>query len=368
MNALHLAEQATLGALMLDPDLPTQTAGWLRPEDFADPWHAQVHTVIRELAAARRSTGPNEVGRALIDRLGHRVADVPRILDLLQAAPLHAAGREYGAFVVEQSIRRQVAAFGVLLNGVALNAASSGSAKVLDTVTRQVDALAQTAERRHFAATGASSWRAVLDPPCGPGTAVLPLQLAADRAVSAHPLPSREDIACHEADLVAALVNRPERTPEVAGWLHADALTSDAWRPVYQAVVRLHDTGRRVDEVTVAWELHRASGVHGPGPSIQALRQQVADASILDVGIASRVVAGDQLRLAAERAAQALRIDAANPGLDVRDLLGTVGPLTAALRSTAAHLEPILRAAPRADVVPSPPSLRLVEPEAVLSR
>lgn len=367
MNALHLAEQATLGALMLDGDLPAQVAGWLRSEDFADPWHAQVHKVIRELAAARTPTGPHDVGRAMIERLGHRVADAPRIVDLLQAAPVNSVGREYAALVVEASIRRQVARFGVLLQGAALTAVTTESAAVLDAVTAQIDAMAIAAERRHALATGAPMLRSV-DALSAPGPAVLPLQLAADRALAAHPTPNPHEILGHEATLVAALVTRPQQIQEVAAWLRADKLTNDPWRPVYQALVHLHDTCRRVDEITVAWELHRLSAVNGPGPTVDELRQTVADAGSVDVHFAARMVAGDQLRLAADQAAQALRADAAIPGLDVRDLLETTGLLTAALRSTAAQLDPVARPALQADLASSLPTLRLVPPEAVLSR
>ena len=65
MNALHLAEQAALGALMLDPALATQVAIWMRADDFQHPWHAEVYTVIRELTAARTPCVPRLVPAGL---------------------------------------------------------------------------------------------------------------------------------------------------------------------------------------------------------------------------------------------------------------------------------------------------------------
>ena len=180
--------------------------------------------------------------------------------------------------------------------------------------------------------------------------------------------PIADEILGREATLVAALMTRPQHTQHVAAWLRADKLTNDSWRPVYQALLHLHGTGRRLDEITVAWELHRMSAVNGPGPTVDELRQTVADAGSIDVHVAARVVAGDQLRMAADHAAQALCVDAANPGLDLRDLLETTGLLTAALRSTATQLDPVARPAPEPDLVASLPALRLVAPEAVLSR
>ena len=53
----------------------------------------------------------------------------------------------------------------------------------------------------------------------------------------------------------------------VTGWLRPDALTSDTWRPVYAALVDLHDTGAPIDPVTVAWRIARTAPTAGPGPN-----------------------------------------------------------------------------------------------------
>lgn len=368
MSALHLAEQATLGTLMLDPGLPAQTAAWLRSEDFAHAWHAQVHTAIHELNAAHEPVSAHRVGLRLIDRLGRREADVPHLVDLLQAVPTRAAGREYAVLVVEGSLRRQVACTGVLLQAAALNAAATGQTATLDVVTGQIDATAVAAEQRWELATGRRAGSAgIQDRALRPVAVATGAHVAADRALAAHPLPTGEEGESREITLVAALINHPDQIPVVSSWLRAETLTSTTWRPVYEALVNLHEAARTIDEVTVSWELHRNSALHGPAPDPEVLREEVAHAGIIDVATAARAVAGDQLRLTADRAATALRVDAANPGLDLRDLLGTVGLLTAAVRAQAAHLHPTPRlVAPRPDTFA--PVGRVADGEWVLSR
>lgn len=340
MNALHLAEQATLGALMLDRDLPRLTAGWLRSEDFAHPWHSHVHAAIRDLAAARRPADARTVGEGLIQRLGHREADVPRLVDLLQSAPVRPAGARYAAMVLEGSLRRRVACYGVLLKGAALSCVLTADPAAVDAVARHIDHDVAGAEHRWATATGQPLPERRATPPDG---GLLPFGLgghvAADRVLVEHPVPSAEQIAAHEAILIAALIHHPDRVDDVAGWLHPDAMLSRPWAAAYRAVVHLTQAHQPVDVVTVAWELQRTEALHGPGPAVRALRDLVEVSTITDPERAGREVAGDQLRLIAERAAASLRADAANAGLDVRDLLDTATLHATTLAEIAARAD-----------------------------
>ena len=157
MNALHLAEQATLGALMLERDLAESVTGWLRAEDFADPWHREVYASMRELHAAHDPLDPQRVASALTDRVGHHQAQQPHLVDLLQAAPIRPNGRRYAAMVLEASLRRQVAGQGVLLRAAALSAALSGHGRPVAGVTAVVDDALDRAEDRWSAAAAGRS-------------------------------------------------------------------------------------------------------------------------------------------------------------------------------------------------------------------
>jgi hypothetical protein len=339
--AVRLAEQATLGALLLAPDAVVAVSGWLRAEDFADPWHHTLYVTIRELDAAHQRPSPDVVAQAMIDRHGYRIADAPRILDLLAAVPTRPRPAEYAAVVLEASLRRQVACHGVLLQAAALAAALDRSPRVVETFTAQIDAVAESAQTRWAIATRATTGTAIPAPvaPASP-VGLLPSLVGADRLLSRHPLPDPDAVADREADLTACLVTHPDYLTAVTGWLRPDALTGDTWRPVYAALVDLHDTGSPIDPVTVAWRIARTAPTAGPGPNPRELAALVEHATILDPAHAATLVAADQLRLAAHRTAAALRADAGNLGLDLRDLLDTTLLHTRALRRAAAPLHP----------------------------
>ena len=336
--AVRLAEQATLGALLLDPAIPAQLTGWLRAEDFDDAWHRTVYTAIREIHTACRTPDAPAVAAALVDRHGYRLADHPRILDLLHAVPARPRPAHYAAIVLEASLRRQVACHAVLLEAAALASALDTSAGVLDAVSTQVDASVEHAQTRWAIAARATATLAATGETSG--RVLLPSPVAADRLLSRHPLPDPDAVAGREADLVGALANRPEHIDAVQQWLEPDALTSSLWRPVYTALLDLRACRAPIDAVTLSWQTARTAHLNGPGPGTRALDEHLAYAAAIDPVHAAVRVAADQLRLAAHRTADQLRADAANPGLDVRDLLDTALLHTRALRAAAVHLDP----------------------------
>jgi len=108
---------------------------------------------------------------------------------------------------------------------------------------------------------------------------------------------------------------------------------------VYTTLLNLSEAHQRVDVVTVAWEVTRTSRAHGLGPLPTVLRAAVDASSIRDPAHALGAVAADQLRATATRAADALRADAAHPGLDLCDLFGTTRLLTDTVRVAATRLD-----------------------------
>lgn len=343
MNAVHLAEQATLGALMIERGLAADVTAWLRAEDFDHPWHRSVYASIRELHAAHAPVDPQRVGLALADRLGLR-ADLPHLLDLLQAAPTRPVGHRYAAMVLEASLRRDTACQGVLLQAAALSAGLSQHRRPVTAVVAQVDASFDHAEHR---------WRSATSDPVPTRTDAatvglgIPVSaLGADRLLQAHPALDPAAVRRGEEALIASLIARPDHIGEVARWLRPDALTHATWRPVYAAVIQLAELGEPVDVVTVAWEVHRASSRLGSGPGTRELRDAVESAVCADPAHLARAVAADHVRITADRAAHALRAAAGNPGVDLTDVLATGHLLTSALRESAQALP----AAPRDEV------------------
>ena len=162
--------------------------------------------------------------------------------------------------------------------------------------------------------------------------------LGADRLLQAHPPLDAAAVCEREADLIAALVSHPEQIAGTATWLRPDAISNPAWRPVYAAAVQLTELAQPVDVVTVAWEVRRTAARLGPGPGTRDLRDAVDAHAADDPTYLGRAVAGDHLRRTADHAAQALHTAAANPGVDLTDVLATGHLLTGALRDSAAAL------------------------------
>jgi replicative DNA helicase len=342
MNVTQLAEQATLGALLLEPLAMDAMAKWLRAGDFAQPWHQVVYTAIQERHAARSVIDAQTVGTDLVERFGYRRADLPRVVDLLQAAPVRPAAAVYGAMVLEASLRREVAGQGVLLRAAALQASLARESRPINTVTAMVDAAFDSAEDRWSVATGHGKTA-----PPEPAPVPTPIRaalrnphtaVAADRLLSANPPLHAAVAEENEALLVASLVTHPGRIAATASWLPPEALTNCTWRPVYWALVQLADLGQHIDLITVAWEVRRTSPRLGAGPGLRELRRAVEGAVADDPVYLGRIVAGDRLRRIADRAADGLHTSAANPGIDVRDLLNSGRLATAALRHAAVAL------------------------------
>ena len=366
MKVVPLAERAVLGALLTEPgsdhlaDNPSSdplvrnpVIGWLRPEDFADPWHAEVYRTTRALVAARDFAGPEAVGRDMLRRLGPTRADVVRVAGLLRDVPPHARPETYAVMVLEASLRREVAAQGVLLRAGALQTCLDGSARPMIAIAALVEDVLDRAADRWATATGQPQPdRAARAPvPVRSTTAGVGAALGADRLLAVHPSPTKGQVAEHEATLIAALITHPAQIGATAAWLRPAALTNRTWRPVYEAVLRLHTYGRPLDAVTVFWETQRSARTAGPGPDPRAGMALVERCIAIQPGYAAGQVAADHLRLAADHAATSLYAAGGNPGLDLIEVLGTGHIFTQALRTAARPVDPPAGARPRVATV-----------------
>lgn len=345
MKALPLAERATLGALLYDAHGSARSGGpgtvrWLRPEDFADPWHREVYRTYRALAAAGGPAGAQAVGQELLRRLGPTRADLVRVAGLLREAPVAAHAATYAVMVLEASLRREAAGYGVVLRAAALQSALDVSPRAMNAVTVVIDAAFDAAQARWATATStkpAPSRRS--DPaPLRGSVARVDWALGADRLLAAHPPLAAGEVAEHEATLVAALLTHPDHLHATTCWLRPAALTNRAWRPVYEAMLHLRAYGHRIDPVTVLWETQRSSRRAGPGPDPANVTTKAEATLAASPAHWARVVAGDHLRIAADHAAEGLRVAAANPGLELVEVFSTGHVLTEALRAGARPL------------------------------
>ncbi|MBA3743178.1 DnaB-like helicase N-terminal domain-containing protein [Sporichthya sp.] len=350
MKAVPLAERATLGALLIassevDPDSQVADRGavhrWLRPDDFVDPWHAEVYRSIRALTTAGDPAGAEAVGRELFRRLGPTRGDVVRVAGLLHDLPPHAQAETYAVMVLEASLRRAAAGHGVLLRAGALQSSLDGSARPMLAIAAVVDDALDGAADRWAAATGQPRLDRARRAPAAlrSATAGVGGALGADRLLAAHPRPTAREVADREATLIAALITHPSQIGATSAWLRPAALANRTWRPVYEAVLRLHTYGRPLDAVTVFWETQRSARTAGLGPDPASGTALIERNIATQPGHVARLVAGDHLRLAADHAAASLHTAAANPGLDLAEVLGTGHILAEALRAGSRPLD-----------------------------
>ncbi|NMR19196.1 DnaB-like helicase N-terminal domain-containing protein [Cellulomonas fimi] len=324
-DVVHLAEQATLGGLLLDPAPFAEVEAWVRGQDFADPWHRMVWAALREAHVAGRPLDVECLGVDLVARHGSRLADIVRIHDLVACVPANPDARPHARLVVEFGVRREIAAQGVLLEAAALHAATNLEAQPLHAALRIVGAGYLVAGERWALANGEEIGHFVdqLPTQLKAGAASLELRRTADKVLNHGPALDRAEARSHEARLVACLASHPTAIAPTYAWLGPDRLLNKPWRTVYLALGEMAETGRTIDPISLAAAVLRTARRTGTAPDAAELRDAVAAEESSVPGHLRRVVAGDQLRLLAHAGARVLRASAANPGTQVVDLLET---------------------------------------------
>jgi hypothetical protein len=359
-DVARLSEQSTLGALMLHPEALDEVRRWLRPDDFADTWHAQVYAAMLE----RQGVGgldPNSMAAVLVDRLGLEPAHLPRFADLLHATPPLPQPLPYARMVLDAGLRREAAGLGILLQAAALATTVDHSARPLTATCLVVDAGLDVVAGRWDQAGGLRGSPVVVPLHLRAATANTgaTARLAAEKYLTAHPPRDLGAEREHVIALVGTLVAHPDLIGSVAEWLTPNRIADPAWRLIYGATIELAELGQQVDLTTVAWAVH-AHAHHGPAlPSLEELRGVVDAGWYAHPPEMIRTVACDQARAIADLGAAHLRTGAANPGVLVTDLVDAGHTITAALRTISAAL-PAQADRPDRDVARSPIGIEAV--------
>ena len=332
-----VAEGSALGSLLVRPQPLTRVRGWLRPDDFADPWNQQLYKLLLERHTAGQLIEPEALGLSLMKRVGPQRADLPRLVGLMQITPARPQPEVYGRMVLELSLRREVALQGVLLRACALSAVLEQCARPVAVGADMVDQVLREGERRWQLASGASSSPSTTHPELAPALRNLDRYLSSDRFLSAHAAETPQLVQDDERATVAAAICHPEQLPEISRWLHPEHLTDPSWRAAYEALLFVAETDKLpVDALTVAWSLGRDPEHRGPAP--RELMTAVNEALNSDPAYYSRRVAGHVLKRTASASAQLLESAASNRGLGIPELYATGEVATAAVRSAAVPL------------------------------
>ena len=336
MTAIALAENATVGALMLAPH-EIRTAGtWLRPSDFSDTWLGGLYQLLRERHTAGLGCDPTSVGQALSASRPPHAARLSRIADVLAAVPVNPQPQAYARLVLELGIRREVRGYGVLIRAGALASSLQRDLTPMRESTGLIRSQIEGAETRWNLANG--------DPQPRPTRVEdddarwLGILSGADRFLASQPPHTTEQVVEHERTLAASLVIRPQAAEAAGAVVHPEWFHSSEWGAVYAAVLDLSARGSSVDPVTVLWEVQRAALVRGPGPEHRDFTTSVEAALVTDPSYALATVSADLLRRTADGVAHSLEIGASNPGLTVPDLLHTGRVLLAATETAGRGL------------------------------
>lgn len=138
------AEQAVLGAMLLDRDHCRQLLGELTPGEYYRPLHATIHQAIAEVTGRGEVADPITVGPVLA-AMGGRLPGPTYLLDLVQAVPAAASGEYYA-----QIVRRRAAARDAIQAGQRLAQAGYQSTAEDDTtalVERAIEDLRAVRDR-----------------------------------------------------------------------------------------------------------------------------------------------------------------------------------------------------------------------------
>jgi hypothetical protein len=236
------AEQAFLGAVLLDPAGQHRLLDLVGPGDMYRPWHAQVLAAMCRARGRGALPGPAEVYRELrIDPDLPRTvaADAVPLASLMEAAPRAEHAPAYASMVVEGGIRRSVD-----LAGSRLVQACEGG----DLAT----AFRQTAEARRTLSACAGRWQSL------PGR--FGREHARPDEPAAHqpgPVPQDGNAAATGGRALRDLVAAPGKLATVRNWLRSEHFARTADGKLYAVMQDMHAALMPVDAVTVAWEAAR---------------------------------------------------------------------------------------------------------------
>ncbi|MFC4035167.1 DnaB-like helicase N-terminal domain-containing protein [Streptomyces polygonati] len=290
MRPLLQAEQAVLGAVLLDPGQLDKLA-WLEPEHFYRPAHQALFAALRDLRQAGQPvlTADGTVPLAWVSDAVAEAGKHTRGLTsvyahtLVSACPRPEHAPVYGRMVLEGAIHRTVTEHAVRLHQTARADAVRGE---VEGTLHDADVLADVLEDL------ARRWGT--EPrPASPAPPILP----------ATPAPAEaQTVADNERLLLAALTQRPFGMDEVVGWLRPGDFADPAHGQLYRCLGALHHRGEPIDQITLLWEAQRrgllADGTvtaeeitaicDGVGPgSAQWLGEEVARSALLRTAAAT---------------------------------------------------------------------------------
>ncbi|MFJ1642615.1 MULTISPECIES: DnaB-like helicase N-terminal domain-containing protein [unclassified Streptomyces] len=247
MNPLMSAEQAVLGAVLLDPEQLTHLE-WLAAGHFYRPVHQALFDALRKLRddghPALSADGPLPLSWVTdaVGEAGQHVRGLTAAYahTLIQACPRTEHAPVYGRMVLEGAIHRTVAQHAIRLHQAARADAVQGE---VEGALRTADALAGVLTDL------ARRW----------GTDPRPVPPTAGPSAATDTLPPAQSgqVAEDERFLLAVLAEQPGAMGEVVAWLRPGDFADPAHGQLYRCLGALHHRGEPIDRITLLWEAQR---------------------------------------------------------------------------------------------------------------
>jgi len=320
VNPLLGAEQAVLGAVLLDPGQLSHL-DWLAPDHFHRPVHQALFAALRTLrddghpALTAEKSVPLSWVTDAVDEAGLHVRglNVAYVHLLVSACPRPQHAPVYGRMVLEGAIHRSITKHAIRLHQAAradaLRGEVEGALHHADVLTEVLGDLARR-------------W----------GTEPRPVTPAnPPDPVPATPPVRAERVTEDERFLLALLTEQPKAMDEVVGWLRPGDFADPAHGQLYRCLGALHHRGEPIDRLTLLWEAQRRGLLTDGtlcGDQLTAICDGVGPGSAEWLG---ELVIRSSLTRTAATSARAVRAlaenDALPPGRLINHALDALGPL-----------------------------------------
>jgi replicative DNA helicase len=124
MSAQVDPDYATLGGLLLAPELYERVAGWLRPEDFARPICGEVFELIGDMRVRGMPVDPVTVLGSLRERGRVRADGYPatELIAMVEAVPVPTSTPYYAQLVLAAAVFRRIDEAGTRLRQIGRHA------------------------------------------------------------------------------------------------------------------------------------------------------------------------------------------------------------------------------------------------------
>jgi replicative DNA helicase len=279
MSVDRAAEQAVIGAVLLEPTRFADVREWLQPDDFQGTAERQAYEAMCTLDERGQALSPSALNHELQARRRSvpLLADGAYLVGCMQLCPAPARAAVYGRMVLEMSIRRRVVDQGARLRQRAEKAVTSHD---LNLVFARVDSARRDVERLHRREAQAARSHS-------------PTPLLAEGLEPLRRRPHRDEVPA-ERSAIHALVDQPDALAVVTRWLASGDFSDVECSGLYAEMTALHEAKKPIDRITLAW---RAMSVGLDGPVCDSL------ATPRDVA----AVASDPVRASREVLQQSVR-------------------------------------------------------------